>query len=329
MDESRFLEILEAIPDGVILADRNGKIVYANTSALGCLDIGLDAIVGRDLKRFLSPLPLVEGKREAMLRLKEGRRPVRIILSRLSNMDWMVFIDDITEIHRLQNEILKIDKLASLGGLTAGIAHEIRNPLAGIKTTVQALEGELGRHDTRRVYLERIVHEINRLNKLLQSFFDFAKPRNPEMRVCDVRDIVENALVSVRSIAKQNHIDLMQSYLASNSMVYTDPDMVSQVLVNIFINAIQAVGHNGRVDVRIEDEGKSIIISVIDTGHGIPENIRSKIFDPFFTTRPDGMGLGLSISYRLMRMLRGDIGLETSDAGTTFRVFVPKYTVSI
>ncbi len=324
MDEGHLLEILGLIPNGIILADEHGRVVYANANALSCLGVNINAIFGKDIVKLFSPIPMQEGKREVILRLKEINKPVRITLARLSNMQWMVVINDITEIHRLQNEILNMDKLASLGGLTAGIAHEIRNPLAGIKATVQALEKELAKHDPRVSYLERIVKEINRLDGLLRSFFDFARPRTPDMRVCDIRDIVEDALVSVKGIARGINIALMQFYSASDSTVYTDPYMVSQVLVNIFVNAIQAVSKEGRVDIHVEDEDKFVIVSVTDTGHGIPENIRGKVFNPFFTTKSDGMGLGLSISYRLMRILKGNITFETSDAGTTFRVSVPK-----
>ena len=322
MDRKVIVEILDELPTGVMLADDAGAVTYANKAALeymgldnqGLREVNIEALMHQGT-----------GEKDLMFRTRgDDSITVRFSHVPLSNGCTAIVLTDISEIHRLQQEILRMDKLASVGELTSGIAHEIRNPLAGIKTTAQALQEELPENDHRSAYISRIVVEIDRLNKLLLNFFDFAKPKDLQLRNCDLKKIIEDTLFIVQDTARQGHIRIMEFYPTEEVRIKADPDMIQQVLMNMFINALQAMSSGGHMEVHLDRSGVNVEISVSDTGKGIPEDIRSRIFDPFFTTKPKGIGLGLSISYRLIKMHSGNITFVSGPKGTTFTITLPK-----
>jgi two-component system sensor histidine kinase HydH len=315
-------EILEALPSGVMLADDYGNVTYANKPALEYLGIERDGLKEINIEGLVQQN---SREKEIMLRTKGDERLTVHLSKKLLLNGWRVIVlTDITEIHQLQQELLKMDKLASVGELTSGIAHEIRNPLAGIKTTAQALREEIPANDHRSPYIAKIIMEIDRLNKLLLNFFDFAKPKALHIRDCDVKKVIEDTIYMVRDTARENHVRIMEFYPTNSIKINADPGMIKQVLMNICINAVQAMSTGGMMEVHLIERGSGILIEVSDTGKGIPENIRSKIFDPFFTTKPKGIGLGLSISYRIVKMHSGSITFTSSGNGTKFTITLPK-----
>ncbi|MEA2101412.1 MAG: ATP-binding protein [Thermodesulfobacteriota bacterium] len=316
-----FYEILDLLPVGVILADDKGRVVYINPSAIECMGITQKEIFGLNLSTIIH---YQGSKKEMFLRTKANKMvPVRFSLHTLGDDRRLAILNNISEIHDLQQELLKMDRLASLGELTSGIAHEIRNPLAAMKTTAQALNEELGRYDHRREYVARIIKEIDRLNHLVLSFFDFAKPRALDLRECSLTSVTENAVYMVRDMARQNHVKIVEAYPEEDLFVKADQDMIQQVLMNILINAVQSMKTGGDLSLQMESDNEEARIVIKDTGKGIPDNLRSRIFDPFFTTKPKGVGLGLSVSYRIMRMHSGNITFFSDLGGTTFTVSLP------
>ncbi len=322
MDMEVLREILAMLPTGVMLADESGSVVFANRAALEYLgmdepnlkEINVDGLMDRDSSR-----------KETMVRTRGSERlTIRLSRHPLANGRSVVFLSDITEIHQLQNEILKMDKLASVGELTSGIAHEIRNPLAGIKTTAQALNAELEPGDHRRDYVSRIIIEIDRLNRLLMGFFDFARPGELSIIPCELSKIVENAVYMVRDTARENHVQIIEFHPPRKVVSKADPHMIQQVLMNVLINAIQAMEFGGRLEIHLTERGESMEIQISDTGKGIPDHVKGRIFDPFFTTKPKGIGLGLSISYRIVKMHSGNITFVSNPGGTTFVITLPK-----
>jgi two-component system sensor histidine kinase HydH len=315
-------EILEMMPTGIMLAEDDGSVVFANKAALEYLGIGVsnlreinvDGFIERDATR-----------KETVIRTRgNDRLAIRLNKMPLRNGQSVVFLADISEIHQLQNEILKMDKLASVGELTSGIAHEIRNPLAGIKTTAQALNEELEVGDHRRAYVSRIITEIDRLNRLLLGFFDFARPRELSIATCDLSKIIENAVYMVRDTARENHVQIIEFLPPKKTGIKADAHMIQQVLMNVFINAIQAMELGGNMEVHLSERGDGVEIMVSDTGKGIPDHVKGRIFDPFFTTKPKGIGLGLSISYRIIKLHSGSITFASSPGSTTFTITLPR-----
>ncbi len=322
MDTAALIQLIDALPVGVILAYNDGKVSYANAYALDCLKTDMKGLQEMDITNLITNL---DGKIETIIKTGNNEKiPVRLSTLQLSSGKKAIIITDIAEIHHLQKEILKMDRLASLGELTSGIAHEIRNPLAGIKTTAQALNEEIEKNDYRKTYVSRIISEIDRLNQLLLNFFDFARPRALKIRRCNAQKIIEDSIYMVREKARQNHTQIIEFYPPHKVELGVDPDMIQQVLINIFINAIQAMGKKGKMEVQLIDKRESIDITVSDTGKGLSENIMNRIFEPFFTTKAKGVGLGLSISYRIVKMHAGNISFDTTPRGTTFKVSLPK-----
>ncbi len=322
MDTDVLRDILDVLPTGIMLAEDDGSVIFANKAALEFLGIGasslkeinVDGLIERDSTR-----------KETMIRTRGNERlTIRLSKHPLKKGQSVVFLADITEIHQLQNEILKMDKLASVGELTSGIAHEIRNPLAGIKTTAQALNEEIEVGDHRRAYVSRIIGEIDRLNRLLLGFFDFARPRELSLVSCDLSKIVENAVYMVRDTARENHVQIFEFHPPKKTSIMADPHMIQQVLMNVFLNAIQAMEFGGRMEVHLAEKDNHMEVMVSDTGKGIPDHVKGRIFDPFFTTKPKGIGLGLSISYRIVKQHSGNITFLSNPGGTTFILTLPK-----
>jgi PAS domain S-box-containing protein len=241
---------------------------------------------------------------------------------------------DLTKVYKIQEEILRMDRLISLGKLASGIAHELRNPLAGIKTTAQALGEEMPWDDSKREYLNRITKEIDRLNDLLKTFFSFAKPQKLNLVRCHIKDIIDEITpFLIKEIADQG-IHFVESYHPQLPKIKADKSQMHQVFLNLFLNAIQAMPNGGELKIEVSpsvtnpvDGWKQDLIRIVisDTGKGIPPHLIAKIFDPFFTTKPKGIGLGLSIAYQIIKKHGGTIKVDSKwEKGTSFAIVLPE-----
>ncbi|NIO05250.1 MAG: PAS domain S-box protein, partial [Proteobacteria bacterium] len=203
--------IIQSISSGLILVDNQGKITYINRATENILGYTSEEVIGRDIeilhlkenkaKRNLIGIPFdhpgdIDTRREGAIRRKDGVNiPTGFTINNHldihgSKIGEIVIFRDLTNVYKMQEEILRMDRLVSLGEISSGIAHEIRNPLAGIKTTAQAMGEEMEGSDSKREYLNRITKEIDRLNDLLKIFFSFAKPQKPNLDFCHIKDIV-------------------------------------------------------------------------------------------------------------------------------------------
>jgi signal transduction histidine kinase len=246
----------------------------------------------------------------------------------------IVIFRDLTKVYRIQEEILKMDRLVSLGKLASGIAHEIRNPLAGIKTTAQALGEEMSKDDPKREYLNRITKEIDRLNELLKTFFSFAKPQTLHLVPCHLKEII-NAIIPflIKEIADKG-IRFVEAYHPQLPKMRVDKIQMHQAFLNLFLNAIQAMPNGGELKIEANpvvlpslDGSRQNYMKVVvsDSGKGIPPQILPKIFDPFFTTKPKGIGLGLSITYQIIKKHGGTIKVDSQwEKGTSFVINLPE-----
>jgi signal transduction histidine kinase len=227
-----------------------------------------------------------------------------------------------------------MDRLVSLGKLSSGIAHELRNPLAGIKTTAQALGEEMTEEDPRREYLQRITKEIDRLNDLLKTFFSFAKPQKLNLTPCHVRDIINEIIPFLIKEIADKGIRFEEKYDPQLPRIKADKTQMHQVFLNLFLNAIQAMPEGGNLKIGVSsfvsaggDGPRQNFIKAIvsDTGKGIPPQMIDRIFDPFFTTKPKGIGLGLSIAYQIINKHGGTIKVESQwEKGTSFVITLPE-----
>jgi two-component system sensor histidine kinase HydH len=227
----------------------------------------------------------------------------------------------------MQEEILRIDRLAYLGEFSSTLAHEIRNPLAGIKTTAQALSEELGTEDPKKEYIDRIIKEIDRLNDLLRTFFSFAKPKRLDFLPCQVQDIIKEVKGLLAKEAEKNRITIKEVYADNLPRVPLDSNQMQQVFMNLFLNALQAMPEGGKLTVEVERRDSPsgwIQVKVKDTGKGITSEHLTKIFDPFFTTKSKGLGLGLAITHKIIKGHGGMIEVESAPGeGATFILNLP------
>jgi signal transduction histidine kinase len=239
-----------------------------------------------------------------------------------------------TNVYKIQEEILRMDRLVSLGKLASDIAHELRNPLAGIKTTAQALSEEMSQDDSKREYLNRITKEIDRLNELLKTFFSFAKPQQLNLVYCHIRDIINEIIPFLMKEIADKGIRFVENYHPQLPKIKVDKNQMYQVFLNLFLNAIQAMHNGGELMIEASpmisyslDGFKQDFVKIVisDQGRGIPPHIVQKIFDPFFTTKPKGIGLGLSITYQIIKQHGGTIKVESEwEKGASFVISLPE-----
>jgi PAS domain S-box-containing protein len=353
VDVKNFTEsIIQSIGSGIIITEMNDTITYINRAGERILGYNKDELTGRDfgifdLKEKQSATPSLlnnpddlDTRKEGWMRRKDHSEfPVGFTINnhlsvRGERIGKIVVFRDLTNIYKIQEEILRMDRLVSLGKLASGIAHELRNPLAGIKTTAQALGEEMSGDDSRREYLNRITKEIDRLNDLLKTFFSFAKPQNLNLAHCHIKDIINEIIPFLIKEIADKGIRFIETYHPQLPKIKVDKTQMHQVFLNLFLNAIQAMPNGG--ELRIEaspvnlNHSKAVkqnFIKVVisDTGKGIPSHIVQKIFDPFFTTKPKGIGLGLSITYQIVKKHEGTIKVESQwEKGTRFIINLPE-----
>lgn len=235
------------------------------------------------------------------------------------------------QLRRAEAEARRSERLAALGQLSAGLAHEIRNPLGVIKGSAEMLSQKVQGADPLATELAgNISSEVNRLNALVARFLDFARPSHLELESQRVPEIVDRALESVQAQFPNGRVRVERDYAADLPEILVDRQFCEQVFVNLILNAYQAMeGQSGTLRLSAalasSDGEEGIAISVEDTGPGVPAELREQIFNPFFTSKKDGVGLGLSIVAKIVDDHRGWIRLETgTDRGARFRVFLPK-----
>jgi signal transduction histidine kinase len=213
------------------------------------------------------------------------------------NQGWMILFSDITEIQMLERQVKEMEKLATVGELAAGLAHEMKNPLAGIKTSLQLLLSD----DLEKDYAERlsrvILRDIDRLDFLLKDFLVFARPHPPTPEPLNLAAEIEDVLLPLR--LQHPHVS-MRVEVSDDPWMF-DRDQFHQVLINLVVNALQAMEGSGDPEIVISDfrENGERFLSVSDNGPGLAREVSNRCFDPFVTTKPVGSGLGLAIARRL------------------------------
>jgi len=238
-------------------------------------------------------------------------------------------IRDVTEIKDLNEEVARHKRLAALGKLSAGIAHEIRNPLSSIRGLAQFVYNSFSKADERKEDLNTIIQEVDRLNKLVVQVLDFAKLKKPNLTRFSLNDLIRKITELFKLEIKDKQIKFSLELTPDVSQIQADEDQIRQSLMNVIINAIQAIPKKGEIKIKTEKallKGEPAIKLIIeDSGIGIPEKDFTQIFDPFFSTKEKGSGLGLSIAYKLIEAHRGEIKVESKEGeGTKFVIFLPQ-----
>jgi len=221
-------------------------------------------------------------------------------------------------------QIMQAEKMAAIGELAAGIAHEIRNPLGIITGSAETVRKH-GDQKIRDEMTNYILEESKRINGLISTFLDFARPKEPELVSCDLREVLEKTLLLLSPKARTLGVEIKKDVPGKPLRVSIDPDQIRQALTNLGVNALEAMPNGGVLRVVVVEDGKDkVFVRFSDTGKGIPKEMRTKIFDPFFTTKENGTGLGLSIAHRIITQHGGNITLEEGEErGSTFTIVLP------
>ena len=331
--------VLDAIEQGVVALDRDRKVVYANRwieDLLGLEPEGLLGLSGsrvfpgadarwlRGAAREPRDFKLAAEGRE--LTLKAEAMPLRDAEGGV--MGSVILAETISESEDGEFQ-KKIDRLVSLGELSAYVAHEIRNPLTGIRTTVQFVGSKFKPRDPRREDLDDVIKELDRIEQIITGLLMFARPPAARPQPCDLHQVLVKTLAMIELQLGDAQVSLQREWTENLPLVYADPDLTQQVFLNLCLNAIQAMPEGGELRVatgirRYRTRRSMVDISFSDSGVGIPRELIEKIFDPFFTTRSTGTGLGLPISVQIMREVGGVITAKNNPGGgATFRVSFP------
>jgi len=232
---------------------------------------------------------------------------------------------NLRELEESNQEKYRLDRLSALGQIAAGVAHEINNPLGGISLCFNNLIKTEMDEDTRRQHIEVINSGFDRIKSIVKRLLDFSKDSSLSVSRASVNSIVRNVLKLSEYTISAKGITLVQQLSGNVPDIMADPVKLEQVLLNLVINAVQAMEGGGVLTIRTGTDGPACRVCVSDTGKGIPRDILAKIFDPFFTTKDpgEGTGLGLSVSKAIIEQHKGEIQVETSEKGATFIVRLP------
>ncbi|HKU19962.1 MAG TPA: ATP-binding protein [Terriglobales bacterium] len=235
--------------------------------------------------------------------------------------------DEIQRLH--QTQMSRAEHLATMGELAAGLAHEIRNPLAGIAGVIEIIGRDLPASSPARAVVKEVRQEVMQINRIVSDLLECARPKPPETRLSDLNATVEHAVMFARQQALSKSIDVEFQRAPLPLEVEHDSNQVNQVLLNLLLNSIQSIEHSGKIMVAVERHNTTAAIAITDTGRGIAPEHLPHIFRPFYTTKGNGTGLGLSLARRIVEEHGGRMEVSsTLGHGSTFTVFLPLHRVS-
>lgn len=351
----------QSMTGAVITLDAEGRVIGSSPAAETTLGYREEDLVGRKFSEVFSPasgsraaLTAVESaisRREPVAAddleiLAADGRPVRIGISASylqQNPDpgkpgadggegrtrevvgVMIAFKDLNQMRGLQARLQQADQLMALGTVTAGVAHEIRNPLASLRGLAELLGRDIGTDDKRRRYVDTMLQSIDRLNRLIEDLLLFSAPRSTESEELDISATVKEAVSLAQHGLGSRAVALHVASAAGRPVIVRgNRERLMQVLTNIVLNATQATPDGGIVTVRTEQRNEYATVAIHNTGSYIPPNVRRQLFVPFFTTKPIGTGLGLAIARQIISSMDGRIDVDSDPAtGTTFTVELP------
>jgi PAS domain S-box-containing protein len=338
--------ILDTIPVGILTANNEGNITFINNELKKMVGLNEGSYVGKNLTTFICEDTKNYGERNFIDLIFEtietGRvfngeereyakekifkittSPIRDNKGSLTEV--IAQIEDITKQKQLEKAVMKNEKLATVGTLAAGIAHELRNPLTSVRGFFQLLEPELVKIH-KKEYLDIILDELDRINSVVTDFLNSTKPSLPRTHQIETSSLLAEIQILTESEALLRDINLHFNCPADIPSLHIDKDQIKQVLLNIIKNAFDAVGSQGNIEVSAQWQAGSPKVSLIvkDNGVGMDRQTLTRIFDPFYTTKENGTGLGMAVTYQIIRNHGGEIKVNSVPGiGSTFIISLP------
>ncbi|GKU75899.1 ATP-binding protein [Paenibacillus sp. L3-i20] len=344
-EKNKYENILQHLDSGIALFDSDGFLLFINVQMAKVLDIPRKTLAGRNIKQILLHRKLNIQTRRTILRLyreiflkrnryyefqhKDGKHLLATVTygDQLDG-DFLFSVKDVSEYKQIEQSAMQNDKLAMLGKIAAAIAHEIRNPLTSIRGFIQLLRPyllEVGKEEYARI----ILTEIDRANDIIYEFLNSSKPSAPMKQSTSIEHLIREVVMLTESEALLRNCEISMESYHSKALVSIDIKQVKQVILNIVKNSLDAVEEvqserRGRIDIVLTVNGQYAEVLIKDNGKGIDKTTMGKLFDPFFTTKQEGTGLGLSVSYRIIRNHGGTIRVDSEvGSGTKFIIYLP------
>jgi two-component system sensor histidine kinase PilS (NtrC family) len=344
--------IIRSIASGLITLDTERKVILFNPAAEAIFGIPSEQAILRNIAEVLPCIPPHLGRTEDRAQPVGRRRQEFIDLDYVRPDGKKVFLrcsvsplslpegrqrgeilsfEDLTELKQIEEEMKRVEGLAMIGELAAGIAHEVRNPLASISGSIQMLKEDQDRGELSAPLMDIVLREIGRLNNLVGDFLLFARPKPVKWESFNLNHLIQETLSIFRQQDRMARIRL-ETEFSDSIAIDSDPEQIRQVLWNLFLNACEAMPGGGRLHVKTElvspDENlqgrKEVAITIRDTGEGFSAKAISQIFTPFFTTKEGGTGLGLAVVKRIVEGLKGRVvGFNHAEGGAEIRIVLP------
>jgi len=362
LDEARkFNEsVIASLGSGLVVVNQQGVVEKSNPvgrQLLGKLFRG--EVEGTELAEILggavagevvlaTDIANTNGRREMVVKEIEGGRELIFEYATVPREDVVggqvgkiISFSEVTGLRKIQAEMEKMNRFSTIAEIASAVAHEVRNPLAGIRTMTQVIDEQLTDDAPHKEYTRRIIKQVDRLNELLTDFFTYARPPVPKRRSIPLRKVMEEIKPLVHSRLQKNGVVLIEEYEDGLPDIIADPSQVQQVFLNLFLNSLVAMkGTSGRITIRarftgtdrsefdlgklawMRPDGRFVTVYFSDNGCGMDPEVLEKVFEPFFTTRHDGSGLGMSIVYRILKENNAGIMVKSEPGqGATFIVF--------
>jgi two-component system sensor histidine kinase HydH len=334
--------LVENMPTGLIALDAERNIATVNPAARATLHLAAEGLAGaaasdkipRELIDELDGLEPsgVRLEKEIDCPLFDGRRiPIALSCGVLKDEQgvtrgYVLLFKDLSEVHRLRREIARNQRLAAVGRLAAGVAHEIRNPLSSIKGFATYFKERAQTESEAQQIADVMIQEVDRLNRVITQLLEFARPVSLSPKTVSAHSLIASSIRLVDREAERRGIRIETRLSPQVTSIRVDPDRVRQVLLNLYLNALEAMESGGRLIVCLEpgDKAQWYRIRVSDTGSGIEEEHLANVFEPYFTTKPSGTGLGLAIVHNIVEALDGRVSISSGpEGGTTVVLNLP------
>jgi signal transduction histidine kinase len=332
--------LLKNLVNGVLATDASGTITTCNHEAASILRTDPDQICGKSMHELPPPLEAVLQQvfekdevvkdREIILpRNGEGSRSLNVGASLFKDLEQNVIgsllvLQDRTAIRALEEQVKRSERLASLGTLSAGMAHEIKNPLVTLKTFTQLLPERFEDPDFRETFSNLADKEIGRIDTLVNQLLSFARPAKPKLEPMHLHDLLKSHIKWFRHQAENSNIKIEEHYGTDQDLILADDDQLRQVFLNLLLNAQQVMPEGGTISLRTRRSGFCIRVTVSDTGKGIIPDDLDHVFDPFFTTKSSGTGLGLAVAHQILIEHKSEIRVTSQlGEGSNFDLYFP------
>ncbi|MBP2000485.1 PAS domain S-box-containing protein [Paenibacillus shirakamiensis] len=344
--KNKYENVLQHLDSGILLFDSEGVLTFINVQMAKLLELPRQSLIGCNLLQLMRHPYLSRFKQKKIARIyretifhrrkyhelidEYGRHwLISVVYGDQMEGDFLLSVKDVSDYKQIEQTAYQNDKLAMLGKISAAIAHEIRNPLTAIRGFIQLLRPhliQLGKDEYARI----ILMEIDRANDIIHEFLNSSKPTAPQKTIVSVSSLLKDAMLLTESEALMIGCEMRLHQQTEDLYVSIDVKQIKQVILNIIKNAMDAIHevsvihYAGMIELGIKQEGDRVNISIQDNGNGMDKTLLGKLFDPFFTTKEQGTGLGLSVSYRIIRNHGGTISVDSMKGeGTVFVVSLP------